>query len=349
MTAPRLSVAQYVAGVLAGDRTILARAITLVESDHAEDESSACALLAAILPRTGRAARVGLSGAPGVGKSTLLDALGGRLVDAGRRVAVLAVDPSSTLTGGSILGDKTRMPALSAREGAFIRPSPTAASLGGVARRTRETMLLCEAAGFDVVWVETVGVGQSETAACSMVDTFVVLALPGAGDELQGIKKGILELADLVAVTKADGDNVPRATAAVRELSLALGLGRKRDAAWAPEVRALSALTGDGVGALWDAIERHRSALEASGELGARRAKQALAWLDDVLDDGLRRAFRTDPASRAALARAQKQVASGARLPAEVAREVIATFRNARPGHGRKKHGGHGSGRKTNR
>ena len=327
MTAPRLSPKDYAAGVLAGDRTVLARAITLVESDRPEDEAAASALLAEVLPRAGRAVRVGLSGVPGVGKSTLIEALGGHLVDAGKKVAVLAVDPSSAVTGGSILGDKTRMPKLSARAEAFIRPSPSAASLGGVARRTRETMLLCEAAGFDVILVETVGVGQSETAVCSMTDTFVVLALPGAGDELQGIKKGILELADLIAVTKADGDNVARATAAVRELRLALGLARRRHAAWTTEVRTVSALAGAGIPELWDAIARHRAAIEASGELAALRAEQAKAWLHAVVEEALVRAFAGDAAAQDVLARGAADVASAARMPAEVAREALAAFR----------------------
>jgi LAO/AO transport system kinase len=327
MTAPRLPLGDYVAGVLAGDRAVLARAITLVESDRDEDETLASALLGAVLSRTGRATRVGLSGVPGVGKSTLIETLGVQLADGGKRVAVLAVDPSSTVTGGSILGDKTRMPKLSARVEAFIRPSPSAASLGGVARRTRETMLLCEAAGFDVILVETVGVGQSETTVCSMVDTFVVLALPGAGDELQGIKKGILELADVVAVTKADGDNLSRANAAMGELRAALGLARRRHSAWAPDVRQVSGLTGAGVAELWQAVERARAAIDGSGELALLRKEQGRAWLRAVLEDRLLRAFASDAATQAAIAHGEEEVASGARLPADVARDVLAAFR----------------------
>ena len=234
-------------GVLAGDRTMLARAITAVESTRPRDAAVAQSILARVLPHTGDAHRVGISGVPGAGKSTLIEALGTRLCEAGRRVAVLAVDPSSTLSGGSILGDKSRMETLARQEGAFIRPSPSAATLGGVARRTRETMLLVEAAGFDVVLVETVGVGQSETAARGMVDTFVVLLLPGAGDELQGIKKGILEVGDVLAVNKADGERVSLARAAARDHGAALRYLRPTNEHWTPRTLTVSAHTGDGI------------------------------------------------------------------------------------------------------
>ena len=281
--------------ILAGDRAALARGVTLVESRRADHEAQAQELLRRVLPRTGAARRVGITGVPGVGKSTLIEALGTRLIEQGHTVAVLAVDPSSPRSGGSILGDKTRMPRLAADPRAFVRPSPAAGQLGGVARTTRETMLLCEAAGFDVVLVETVGVGQSETAVAGMVDLFLVLMLPGAGDELQGIKKGVLELADLVAVTKADGATKLAAEHAARAYDRALRLVEPEDPAWRPPVLTCSALTGAGLNELWATVERHRAQAVASGALVQRRARQRLAWLDELITLRLGAALAASP------------------------------------------------------
>jgi LAO/AO transport system kinase len=315
-------------GVLAGDRAALARAITLVESTRPEDKPRAATLLALLAPHAGRAQRVGISGVPGVGKSTLIDALGARLVEQGHRVAVLAVDPSSTLSGGSILGDKSRMARLTRSERAFVRPSPSAASLGGVARRTRETMALVEAAGYDVVIVETVGVGQSEVAVAGMVDTFVVLLLPGAGDELQGIKKGILELADVLAVNKCDGDNADRARAAVGEHKAALRYLRSREAGWTPPALAVSAATGAGLDELWRAVEDHRALLERSGRLEARRAEQRERWVWALVEEGLLSAFRAHPAVQAELDGALARVRAGEEPASVAAERLLERFRS---------------------
>lgn len=315
-----------VAGVRDGDRTVLARAITLVESLRADDQALAQELLAAILPFTGGARRVGVTGVPGVGKSTLIEALGMRLVEQGRRVAVLAVDPSSSVSGGSILGDKTRMPRLSLDDRAYIRPSPSAQSLGGVTRRTRETMLLCEAAGFDVVLIETVGVGQSETMVADMVDFFLVLMLPGAGDELQGIKKGILELADVIAVNKADGDTVQAASAARAEYAAALRYLRPRSAAWRPEAITVSALTGAGLEDLWSLVERHRDELGAAGELDERRREQLRRWMWRVIDEQLHASFRAHPGVQARLEEAERAVLAGEQTPTAAARGLLREY-----------------------
>jgi LAO/AO transport system kinase len=271
--------------VTAGDRRALAKAITLVESTRPEHRVDATKLLNALLPSTGGAVRVGISGPPGVGKSTLLEVLGLHLLDAGHRVAVLAVDPTSPRSGGSILGDKTRMAELARRPEAFVRPSPSGGDLGGVARRTNEVVLLCEAAGFDVVFVETVGVGQSEIAVADLVDTFVLLVAAGAGDELQGVKRGIMELADIVAVTKADGDFAAAARRAEADYRHAAQFLRRRHPAWEPVVLATSATTGAGVASLWDAVVAHRNALEASAALPRLRADQRDRWLDREVRD----------------------------------------------------------------
>lgn len=278
----------------AGERASLARAITLVESARAEDRALARALIAKALPLTGNAMRVGITGVPGVGKSTLIDALGSNLTAAGNKVAVLAVDPSSTRTGGSILGDKTRMESLSADRSAFIRPSPSAGTLGGVAAKTREAMLLCEAAGFDVILVETVGTGQSETEVAGMVDFFLVLMLAGAGDELQGIKKGILEIADMIAVNKADGDNAARATAAARDYKAALHILTPASASWQPPVITISGLANDGLDGLWQEIEDHRAVQTSSGELVDKRQRQQVRWMWAIFDDSIRALLKTD-------------------------------------------------------
>jgi LAO/AO transport system kinase len=306
-------------GLVDGDRRALARAITLVESTRAEDQEAAAALLDEVAGRAGGATRVGISGTPGVGKSTFIDRLGGRLTDAGRSVAVLAVDPSSTISGGSILGDKTRMATLSASPLAYVRPSPAGTTLGGVARRTREALLLCEAAGFEVVLVETVGVGQAEVAVAAMVDTFVLLLAPAGGDELQGIKRGVMELADLVVVNKADGALLDAARHAAAEHRHALHLHRPRSGAWTPEVLLSSAATGQGIDEVWDAVERHRHALAAAGELERRRADQATAALWSDVADRLVAAIRATDEGAAA----EASVAAG-RTPASVAAAHLA-------------------------
>ncbi|CAM4032385.1 methylmalonyl Co-A mutase-associated GTPase MeaB [Nocardiopsis rhodophaea] len=275
----RIDIDAYAEGVLAGHRPTLARAITLVESRRADHAGLAQELLVKLLPHSGKAHRVGITGVPGVGKSTFIDALGTRLTGEGHRVAVLAVDPSSTRTGGSILGDKTRMERLSVDPNAFVRPSPTAGTLGGVARATRETMILMEAAGFDVVLVETVGVGQSEVTVAGMVDCFVFLTLARTGDQLQGIKKGVLELVDVVAVNKADGPHASEARKAARELGRALRLLHPPHSAWRPPVLTCSGLTGDGLDEVWNAVLDHRSTLEDSGEFAEQRSRQQVDWM----------------------------------------------------------------------
>jgi len=323
---PRLSLDDYERGVRGGDRAVLAQAITLVESRDDDDGVAAQALLARLLPATGAARRVGVTGVPGVGKSTFVDELGMRLLARGRRVAVLAIDPSSTVSGGSILGDKTRMGRLSLEPRAFIRPSPSGLSPGGIARRTRETMLLCEAAGFDVVLIETVGVGQGETAVSQMVDFFLVLALPGAGDELQGIKKGVLELADAIGVNKCDGDNAARARTALGDLRAALRYLPRRRPSWEVRTLAVSGQTGEGLDELWNVIEEHRAALEASGELAALRAEQQGSWMWSLIADRLERAFRTHPEVAQRLARVEADVLAGRMTPPAAADELFAAF-----------------------
>jgi LAO/AO transport system kinase len=317
MTLPAaLSIDALAAGVRAGQRAMLARAITLVESTHPRHRDDARALLANLAPDTGRAHRIGLTGVPGVGKSTTIDQLGMNLIAAGHRVAVLAVDPTSSRTGGSILGDKTRMSRLAQADGAFIRPSPTSGTLGGVARKTRETMALCEAAGFDIVIVETVGVGQSETTVADMVDVFVVLLLAGGGDDLQGIKKGIIELADIVAINKADGDNRARATRAAADYQAALHILTPATATWSPPVLTLSGLTNDGLDRLWATIGEHRTRMTAAGLLQQRRADQAVRWMQALVEDALLGRLLEDPRVIEARATLEAEVRAG-RLTAQ--------------------------------
>lgn len=326
---PRLSIDEYERGIADRDRAILARAITLIESRDEADGALAQALLARLLPKTGAARRVGVTGVPGVGKSTFIDELGMRLVQRGKKIAVLAIDPSSSISGGSILGDKTRMARLSLAPAAFIRPSPSSLSPGGVARRTRETMLLCEAAGFDVILVETVGVGQGETAVADMVDFFLVLALPGAGDELQGIKKGILELADAIAVNKCDGDGAGRARTALRDLKAALRYAPRRRPSWEPRAVAVSGLTGEGLDALWDVIEEHRQILESAGELVKLRAEQQRTWMWSLITEQLEQAFRAHPEVAARLAQIERDVLAGRMTPPTAAGVLMRAFEHA--------------------
>ena len=313
-------------GILTRDRTLLSRAITLVESTKPEHQELAQAVLQAVLPASGAAHRIGITGVPGVGKSTLIDAFGTMLTASGHRVAVLAVDPSSSRTGGSILGDKTRMPRLAVDPAAYVRPSPSAGALGGVARMTRETMLLCEAAGYDVALVETVGVGQSETMVADMVDVFLVLALPGAGDELQGIKKGLIELADLIAVNKAEGENRLRAEQAARHYRNALHILEPTSPAWQPIVLTMSALAGEGLEELWKELRRHHTQLEAAGELAAKRQGQQVRWMWSMLEDRLLTSFRADPAVRALLPRLEPAVAEGRTTPTAAVTELLRAF-----------------------
>ncbi len=306
-----LTVEQHVEGVLAGDPAVLARTITLLESSSPARRADAQAVLAQLLPHSGGSLRVGITGVPGVGKSTFIDQLGLNLVEAGHKVAVLAVDPTSSRTGGSILGDKTRMERLSVSPGAFIRPSPAGATLGGVTRATRETVLVCEAAGFDVVLVETVGVGQSETVVADMVDFFLVLMLSGAGDDLQGIKKGILELADMIAVNKADGDNETRAQLAASDYRMALHLMTPASTTWTPPVLTCSGLSNTGLDELWRQVEIFREKTGATGEFEDRRRAQQVRWMWSMLDERLRDDLRSRPHLEHLLASLEAQVRSG--------------------------------------
>ncbi len=323
-------------GIVAGGGTVqrraMSKAITLLESTRADHRVQADALLTALLPHTGRAFRLGISGVPGVGKSTFIETLGLYLIRQGLRVAVLAIDPSSTVSGGSILGDKTRMEQLSVHESAYIRPSPSSGTLGGVAEKTRESMLVCEAAGYDVVIVETVGVGQSETAVAGMTDMFVLLQLPNAGDDLQAIKKGVMEIADLVVINKADIDKnaATRAQAQITSSLRLLGLHGNPEHAhhdaqlWHPKVVQISALHGEGVDGFWAAVSEFRRLQTANGRLAARREKQALAWMWERIEAGLKQAFRQHPRVRELLPRLQQDVAAGRIAASTAARNLLA-------------------------
>jgi LAO/AO transport system kinase len=313
---------QLAEGVLQGRRRALAKAITLIESTHPEHRASAHVLLEALLPHTGRSLRIGITGVPGVGKSTFIEALGIYLIGQGHRVAVLAVDPSSSISGGSILGDKTRMEHLSQREEAFIRPSPAGGSLGGVAEKTREALLICEAAGFDIVIVETVGVGQSETAVAGMTDAFVLLQLPNAGDDLQAIKKGVVELADIVVFNKADIDR--QATQlAMAQMRSALAMLRPNSPNWPPPVLSVSAPRDEGIPEFWQAIDDYRRILGASGELAARRRQQAQAWMWQLIDSGLRQRFREHQGVKSALPDLARAVEEGTTTPTTAAHRLL--------------------------
>ncbi|WP_409189490.1 methylmalonyl Co-A mutase-associated GTPase MeaB [Bradyrhizobium sp. RDM4] len=306
-----------------GSRAALARAITLVESRRGDHQALARELVQMLLPETGKAVRVGITGSPGVGKSTTIDALGMYLIERGHKVAVLAVDPSSARSGGSILGDKTRMARLSASEEAFIRPSPASGTLGGVAAKTREAMLLCEAAGFDVVLVETVGIGQSETAVSDMTDFFLALMLPGGGDELQGIKKGLVELADMIAINKADGDNLKRANITAADYRGALHILTPRSEHWHPPVETYSALTGDGIAKLWQKILDHRTAMNASGEFAARRREQQVKWMWSMLESRMLSRLRSEAPVRTKVRKIEAEVADGHLTPALAAEQIM--------------------------
>ena len=310
-------------GIGAGERAVIARAITLIESRRNDHQKAALRLVQELLPSTGKAIRVGITGAPGVGKSTTIDALGTFLTGKDHKVAVLAVDPSSGRSGGSILADKTRMPRLSGDANAFVRPSPSSGTLGGVAAKTRESMLICEAAGFDVVLVETIGTGQSETMVADMTDFFLVLMLPGAGDELQGLKKGVIEIADMLAINKADGDNINRAKAAAAEYRGALQILNPRSPNWSTPVVTYSALTGAGIAELWDTVLEHRERMIKAGELEARRREQQVKWMWAMLEERVFARLKSDPILKAKLPRIEAAVAAG-RMSAALAVEEIA-------------------------
>ncbi len=327
MTAPALRAANLspemlAARLVARDRAALARAITLIESRKPEHQDMARALMQLVLPQTGKAIRVGITGVPGVGKSTLIDTLGTNLTGEGHRLAVLAIDPSSARTGGSILGDKTRMARLANDPNAFIRPSPAAGTLGGVATRTRETMLLCEAAGFDVILVETVGIGQSESAVAEMTDFFLVLMLPGAGDELQGIKKGVLELADMIAINKAEGEGRGRAEAAKAEYLAALHILQPPASIWSPPVVLVSGLANEGLDAMWRQVEEHRRRMQASGEFDAKRRGQQVKWMWTMLEERLHARLRSDAKLKRHVAALEARVAEGELAPTLAVEEI---------------------------
>ncbi len=314
----------YVAGVLNRNRLLLAKTITLIESTLPAHQELARSIIDTLLPHSGRGYRIGITGVPGAGKSTFIESFGTMLTGQGHRVAVLAVDPSSSRSGGSILGDKTRMEKLAVDPSAFIRPSPSAGTLGGVGRKTRETMLVCEAAGYDVVIVETVGVGQSETTVASMVDFFLVLHIAGAGDELQGIKKGVLEVADAIVINKADGDNLPRAQAARREYEAALHMLMPHSRNWTVPVLTCSAIDGSGIEEIWATIRDHRQRLDTSGELLQKRTGQALDWLDFLVDEGLHRWFHAHPRVAALLPQLRRDVERGATSATAAAEALLA-------------------------
>ncbi|MGH1480051.1 MAG: methylmalonyl Co-A mutase-associated GTPase MeaB [Geminicoccales bacterium] len=313
--------------ILSGDRRSLARGITLIESARPDHQEQAQVLVEMLLPHTGHAIRLGITGTPGAGKSTFIEAFGIHVIGESEQIAVLAVDPSSQRSGGSILGDKTRMQRLSLDRNAYIRPSPAGMTLGGVARKTREAAILCEAAGFSVIVLETVGVGQSETTVADMVDCFLLLLAPGAGDELQGIKRGIIETADLVLVNKADGDLLATANLVQSDYQAALHLLRPASPSWTPEVLTCSALKGDGIDQVWKAIKRHRQALEKSSELQAKRQRQHQSWFWSEVQASLIDALQQDPKSTALMRDLEDQINKGTMLPPEAARRLIRKFR----------------------
>lgn len=317
------AIGEFAEAIRTGDRSALARAITVVESTRPDHREQAQRLLMELMPTAGSAMHVGITGVPGVGKSTTIEALGMHLIDAGHRVAVLAVDPSSTRTGGSILGDKTRMARLAVHPNAYIRPSPTSGTLGGVAKATRETIVLLEAAGFDVVLVETVGVGQSEVAVSNMVDTFVFLTLARTGDQLQGIKKGVLELADIVVVNKADGSHAIEAKSAARELAAAIRLIYPGETLWRPPVLTMSAVEGTGLVELWQTVLKHRAVLTEAGEFQARRRAQQVDWTWAMVRDAVLDRVLTHPGVKAMRAQVERQVRDGELTPTLAAQRIL--------------------------
>jgi LAO/AO transport system kinase len=317
------TVEELAAAIRSGNRAALPRAITMLESTRADHREQAQQLLLALMPDSGDAHRVGITGVPGVGKSTTIESLGMHLIDNGHRVAVLAVDPSSTRTGGSILGDKTRMARLAQHPDAYIRPSPTSGTLGGVAKATRETVVLLEAAGFDVILIETVGVGQSEVAVSNMVDTFLLLTLARSGDQLQGIKKGVLELADVVVVNKADGDHLPEARKAARELSSAIRLIYQHETLWRPPVLTMSAMEGSGLTEMWETVEKHRKVLTEAGQFEARRRTQQVDWTWQMVRDTVLDRVLSNPNVRKMRADVERQVKAGELTPALAAQQIL--------------------------
>jgi LAO/AO transport system kinase len=323
---PTLSPSDYVEGVTSGDRAKLARAITLIESRNAEHQKLAQEMLIKLLPRTGKSLRIGISGLPGAGKSTFIDAFGSMLTSQGHKVAVLAVDPTSSRTGGSILGDKTRMARLSQDDNAFIRPSPTGGTLGGVARATREAILVCEAGGFDIVLVETVGVGQSEITVSEMVDFFLVLMIAGGGDELQGIKKGVLEIADMIAITKADGDNVNRAKLSATDYQHALRIITPMNPVWTPPVVTVSSLENKGLDKLWEKVELYRRTMKENGEFEAKRKAQQIRWMWSMIDDRLMSRLRAEDKVKKLAQDMEKSIVAGKVTPALAADKILEAF-----------------------
>ncbi len=323
-----LTVEEYVEGIRTGNRVVLSRAITLIESTRSDHHEQAQAIIAACLPHAGTSVRVGVTGTPGVGKSTFIEALGKHVTDAGHRIAVLTIDPTSQVTQGSILGDKTRMPNLATNENAFIRPSPAGDSLGGVARKTREAIVLCEAAGYDMLLVETVGVGQSETAVHSMVDFFLLLLLPGAGDELQGIKRGIVEMADLIAVNKADKDKLKPAQQARRAYKNAIHFYPPKSSGWTPEVMTCSALEGTGIAEIWETIQRYKTTTQQNNFWTTNRQQQATFWLYESIKNDLHNSFFNHQKIKEKLSEIEAEVAKGKLSPFKGAEELVRLFFN---------------------
>jgi LAO/AO transport system kinase len=323
---PRLTTAQFVEGILARDIAILSQAITLVESGNPAHYAAAQQIIEGCLPHAGRSIRIGITGVPGAGKSTFIEAIGSRVADRGHRLAVLAIDPSSERSGGSILGDKTRMASISTDPRVFIRPSPSAGSLGGVARKTRETVVLCEAAGYDVIFIETVGVGQSETAVHSMVDVFMLLQIAGAGDELQGIKRGIMEMADAIVITKAEGDNLHRAELAKRQFENALMLFPTPESGWRPRVFTSSAYAGTGLDEVWGGVDEFLAFVQANGFFASNRNRQNQYWMRETIDEALRSNFYHDPDIESLLPRYREMVLSDKMSPFSAAHELLTKY-----------------------